>query len=204
MQILRAHQHRVMPWKNGGGSTTEIALSPPGAGIDGFDWRISMAVVAADGPFSAFPGIDRSLAILDGAGLVLHGLTGGPVRLERTTEPFGFPADADVAATLLEGPITDLNVMTRRGRFRSQVRRVTAAGPAELAPGVASAVLLAERPCRLTIGGRPPIDLGRRDAVRLDDPADRPILSADGAVEGAAEGATEGAVEAYLIELLPA
>lgn len=31
-----------------------------------FDWRISMATVATDEPFSIFPGIDRTLSILDG------------------------------------------------------------------------------------------------------------------------------------------
>ncbi len=51
MQILRASDHRVMPWKNGGGSTTEIAVFPIDSGLDAFDWRVSMATVAADGPF---------------------------------------------------------------------------------------------------------------------------------------------------------
>ena len=50
-----------MPWKNGGGETAEIAVSPPGAALDDFDWRLSMARVETDGPFSAFPGIDRTL-----------------------------------------------------------------------------------------------------------------------------------------------
>ena len=55
MRILRASDHRVMLWKNGGGSTTEIAVFPPGAGIGAFDWRVSMASVVGDGAFSAFP-----------------------------------------------------------------------------------------------------------------------------------------------------
>ncbi|MEQ8814936.1 MAG: HutD family protein [Thalassobaculum sp.] len=189
MQILRASQHRVMPWKNGGGSTTEIALAPEGAGLDDFDWRISMAVVAADGPFSAFPGVDRTLAVLDGAGLVLHGLPGGPARLGRATPPFGFPADADVAATLPDGPITDLNVMTRRGRFGGRVRRIVETGPVAVAADAAVTLLLAETPCRLAVDGLPPVELGRRDAVRLDGPIGRLALTAD------------GGVEAYLVEL---
>ena len=51
------------PWKNGGGSTTEIAIAPPGAGLDDFDWRISLATISEDGPFSVFPGIDRTLIL---------------------------------------------------------------------------------------------------------------------------------------------
>ena len=50
------------PWKNGGGSTTEIAIAPLGATVDKFDWRISLATIANSGPFSVFPGVDRTLA----------------------------------------------------------------------------------------------------------------------------------------------
>lgn len=182
-----------MPWKNGGGSTTEVAVSPDGAGIEAFDWRISMAVVAADGPFSEFPGIDRTLSILDGAGLVLTGLAGGPVRLERATEPFGFPADAAVSAALVDGPITDLNVMVRRGRIRDRTRRLSAErGVTAVCEGTV-ALLLAETPCRATVGSDAPVDLGHRDALRLDGPAGVTLtLSAD------------GPIEAYLVELFRA
>ena len=71
MRILRAGQHRRMPWKNGGGETTEIIASPEGAGLDEFGWRVSMASVAADGPFSRFPDIDRTLCVIQGEGLAL-------------------------------------------------------------------------------------------------------------------------------------
>lgn len=192
MQVLRSSSHRVMPWKNGGGSTTEVAVAPDGSGIDDFDWRISMAVVAADGPFSAFPEVDRTLAVLDGDGVVLHGLGTESQRLQRSTAPFAFPADAAVSATLLGGPITDLNVMTRRGRFRNQVQRLDAATEIALAEA-AVVFLLAEAPCRVSVDGAAAVDLGPRDALRLDDPAGRRLaLTAD------------GPVEAYLVEILPA
>lgn len=181
-----------MPWKNGGGSTTEVAVSPDGAGIEAFDWRISMAVVAADGPFSEFPGIDRTLSILDGAGLVLTGLAGGPVRLERATEPFGFPADAAVSAALVDGPITDLNVMVRRGRFHDRTRRLSASRSVSARCQGTVALLLAETPCRVVIGSDS-VDLGHRDALRLDRPDGVTLtLSAD------------GPLEAYLVEMFAA
>lgn len=192
MQILRSSDHRVMPWKNGGGSTTEIAIAPDGAGIDAFDWRISMAVVAADGPFSAFPGVDRNLSVIDGAGLVLHGIGPEPQRIERTTAPFAFPADVAVSATLLGGSITDLNVMTRRGRFGNRVQRIGTAAEVVLADA-AVVFLLAEAPCRVSVDDAAAVALGPRDALRLDDPAGRRLAVA-----------ADGPVEAYLIELLPA
>jgi uncharacterized protein len=66
MQFIRANSLQSSRWKNGGGKTTEIAVWPPGASLDAFDWRISMATVEQDGPFSEFPGIDRTLALLKG------------------------------------------------------------------------------------------------------------------------------------------
>ena len=72
---------RRMPWMNGGGETIEIAVSPEGAGLASFDWRVSMARVTQPGPFSSFTGVDRTLAILDGAGLTVAVAGRHPVEL---------------------------------------------------------------------------------------------------------------------------
>lgn len=128
MQVVSSTAFRRMPWKNGKGETAEIAVTPPGADLAGFDWRISMATVAEDGPFSAFPGIDRTLAVLDGAGLRLSIGGAAPVALTPADAPLAFPADVSAAATLIGGPVHDLNVMTRRGRFRHRMSRIATAG----------------------------------------------------------------------------
>ncbi len=57
-----------MPWKNGGGSTTELAIFPSDATLENFVWRLSTATVKTDGPFSHFAQIDRTLAIFIGCG----------------------------------------------------------------------------------------------------------------------------------------
>ncbi|MBB4278636.1 HutD/Ves family protein [Rhizobium mongolense] len=124
MQILRAANHRRMPWKNGGGETVEVAVSPQGATLGDFDWRISMATVAFDGPFSIFPGIDRTLSILSGSGMTLEIDGHAPVDLAQQSPPFAFAADIAVTAQLMAGPITDLNVMTRRDAFMHEVERL--------------------------------------------------------------------------------
>ena len=122
--ILRASTYRATRWKNGGGETLEIASSPSGAGLDRFDWRISVATVAIDGPFSRFTGVDRTLCILSGAGIVLQ-IDDEPARqLDTASDPFAFSGDAAAHATLIEGAVTDFNVMTRRGRFRQHVERI--------------------------------------------------------------------------------
>ena len=124
MKIIRANDCRTTPWKNGGGSTTEIAIEPPDASLERFDWRISMARVASDGPFSEFPGIDRTLAVISGNGLQLSIDGKPPATLDRGADPIQFPGDVATSARLSSGEITDLNVMSRRTRYRHRLLRI--------------------------------------------------------------------------------
>ena len=135
MRLLRAANHRRMPWKNGGGVTTEIAVFPEGAGLDDFEWRLSMATVASDGPFSLFAGVDRTLAVLDGEGIVLS-VEGRPRRASRATRRHSrFAADRHASARLIAGPITDLNAMTRRGLWTHRMERLALQGTTAFADG---------------------------------------------------------------------
>ncbi len=125
MRIIRAADCKVMPWKNGGGTTTEIAVAPEGASLSDFDWRISMAHVGQDGPFSSFPGIDRTLSVLTGNGIRLAFGDGETVALDRAGKPFFFAADRAVDGLLVDGPIDDLNVMSRRDGWTHSVERLS-------------------------------------------------------------------------------
>jgi environmental stress-induced protein Ves len=125
MRIIKANDCKVMPWKNGGGTTTEIAVAPEGASLGDFDWRISMAHVGENGPFSSFPGIDRTLSVLTGNGIRLAFGDGETVALNRATAPFFFAADRAVDGVLVDGAIDDLNVMSRRGAWSHSVERLT-------------------------------------------------------------------------------
>ncbi|CAM3595844.1 HutD family protein [Rahnella bruchi] len=102
----------VSPWRNGGGETREIISYPPGK--SDFDWRISIATIAKDGPFSAFPGIDRSITLLSGEGVHLQALPDIDHALDTCGVPFSFSGDIALSARLLGGVTTDFNVMTRR------------------------------------------------------------------------------------------
>ncbi|MBB4236932.1 HutD family protein [Rhizobium esperanzae] len=145
MRILRAGDYKRMPWKNGGGETVEIAVSPEDAGLAGFDWRVSMATVATDGPFSIFPGIDRTLAILDGNGMVLDIEGRAPALLTTASDPLAFPADIPVAARLQDGAITDLNVMTRRARLAHTLIRIDIDGGTSVPLTSTTCLLLCHR-----------------------------------------------------------
>ncbi|MDR5739774.1 MULTISPECIES: HutD family protein [unclassified Caballeronia] len=110
-----------MPWKNGGGVTREIAASPPGASLDAFAWRLSVADVSADGAFSAFPGVDRVLVLLGGAGMRLTETDGRVHALDRPLAIARFAGETPIHAALLAGPTRDFNVMVRRDRARASV-----------------------------------------------------------------------------------
>lgn len=110
------------PWRNGAGVTREVAVGPEGAGSEAFDWRISLAEVERDAPFSAFPGIDRCIVLLRGAGMRLRS-EGGALdhRLDQPLMPFHFSGDTPLSATLVDGASSDFNVMTRRGAWTADV-----------------------------------------------------------------------------------
>ena len=109
-------------WKNGAGTTREIAVEPAGAGTDDFDWRLSLAEVERDAPFSAFPGVDRCVVLLRGQGMVLQAEGAAGAHDLRPLQPWSFPGERAIAARLHAGPCSDFNVMTRRGRWRADVR----------------------------------------------------------------------------------
>jgi len=162
-----------MPWKNGGGETWEIATSPCGASLDDFDWRVSMARVQAAGPFSQFPGVDRTLAVLEGGGLALRFATEDRVALTAAAEPFSFPADIPVDAELPAGGITDLNVMTRRSFGHHRLRRLALAEPALLTSGTDDILLLAWNADVLVRDRDVEFTVAAGDTLHADNPAGR-------------------------------
>jgi len=142
-RILRSSDYQRMPWKNGGGTTTEIwkAASPAGEML----WRLSIADVASDGPFSEFPGIDRWIMVISGKGmeLTIDGL--GTKRLDRPFEPLFFPGDAKTDCRLIDGSIRDFNFMIARsfGEGTLQVLQLTAGMAAPLGENTAAVYVLA-------------------------------------------------------------
>jgi len=172
--VIRTTDYRRMPWKNGGGETAEVAIWPADAALDGFDWRVSMASVAADGPFSAFAGIDRTLAVLGGAGLRLRIGDHPPIELTPRSAPHTFPGDATTAATLVAGPITDLNVMTRRGRFVHRVRRSELGAPTIAPAGAWSTLIVCASGEVRATSAAAALPLGPLDTLVLA-PSDAPV-----------------------------
>jgi environmental stress-induced protein Ves len=99
------------PWRNGGGTTRTVASGGPAA--NSWDWRVSVADIARDGPFSIFPGIDRHLALIEGNGVVLCG-DGVRMRLARLGEVVTFAGELSLDARLIDGPVRVWNLMVVR------------------------------------------------------------------------------------------
>jgi uncharacterized protein len=143
--ILRAAERAAVPWKNGGGLTREVAVYPAGSDLGRFDWRVSLAEVHHGGPFSTFPQVDRQMAVI--AGTLELSITGRrPLTLSAESEPCHFAGDAAVYAVPLQAPVTDLNVMTRRGRFAAHLHRCRAAAPVMLPLEADTTLLVALAP----------------------------------------------------------
>jgi environmental stress-induced protein Ves len=170
MRIIRSTEHRRMPWKNGGGETTEIAISPERATTGDFDWRLSMARVESGGTFSVFPGIDRTLAVLDGDGLHLTIEGMEPAALTVHSEPLAFPGDAPTGAELIGGAVTDLNIMTRRGKLAHSMSRLTIDGTIELPTDGAQVLLFCQSGTARILTGDETAKLGPLDTFHLDEP----------------------------------
>ncbi len=169
IRLLRGADRVAVPWKNGGGVTREVAIWPPSAGVDDFDWRVSIAEVRNAGPFSQFVGIDRTLAILQGR-LVLT-FADHAVELTESGTPFVFPGDVPCSGAPVEGPVIDLNVMVRRGRGGAHVDRVT---HTTALAAVKAMLIVASASTDIRLGTQD-LTLQRFDAVLIEGPHDDPL-----------------------------
>lgn len=117
-QIVGAEHWQTQPWKNGGGVTHEILREMAN---DHFGWRLSLAEINSDGPFSSFPDIDRVITLVEGNGFTLN-IDQQTVTLNKRGEFHPFAGEATTSCRLLNGPVRDLNLMCHRQYFRAEVQ----------------------------------------------------------------------------------
>lgn len=132
------------PWRNGGGLTRQVAAGRFGRAqndaLDAWDWRISVADITADGPFSVFPGIDRTAALVAGDSLRLLA-DAGALHFAQPGAVQAFAGETALTAQLRGGPARLFNVMTRRGRATTQLCRHDGDASLVLKPGDCCALL---------------------------------------------------------------
>lgn len=172
--LIRGADLVAAPWKNGGGVTREVAAFPAGAGLDAFVWRVSIADVAQAGPFSRFAGIDRTLVLLSGAGMLLdekvETSTTNTLALTQPLDIAQFAGEAQIDARLVEGATRDFNLMVRRGATVGETEVWRGATQRTLSADV---VLLfcASGSVSVTLGGEvQPRELEADDTLRIDTP----------------------------------
>ena len=172
MQIIRFADLKAEPWRNGGGVTREIArqASPDG----GWDWRVSIADVAKAGDFSAFPGMERVLTVIEGELLLLS--VGGAEQPLEKYRPFRFDGGAATTATLPTGDIRDLNVITRTGAFKAFTSIIELSKKRAHPVFEGQVGVLLQGQAKVSQAGAEAVELGRYDAVTGSDDDSPEIL----------------------------
>ena len=113
-RILRASGYRREHWRNGAGWTSQVHAQPAADGVAEWDWRLSIAEIDADAPFSAFPGVDRELVLLQGNGMRLRFDDGEVHELMPPHDRLRFAGERSLVGELVDGPTRDFNLMWRR------------------------------------------------------------------------------------------
>jgi len=166
MLLLRESKYLAVPWKNGGGVTREICREPPEPAP--FDWRLSLATIDRAGPFSHFPGYQRTLVLVRGAGVELDFGVHGGATLARTGQLAIFDGAWATACRLLEGASSDLNLIVSQERAESYPRCVPlcTAERIETAGWTETYVCCVEGPVEITTTATGTLMLGPVDVAR--------------------------------------
>jgi len=175
--IIHLQDCPPQPWRNGLGRTREMAVQPSADDSTEFLWRASVAEVDSAAPFSRFPGVDRTIVLLEGAGFTMR--LDGEREHALTTPfvPFAFPGEAEVTVTLAGGPTRDFNLMLRRAHVRGGLQAWH--GPETRTTDAATVLVFCARGAIDVAGGR----LQAGDAWRPAAPARESVATLhDGAL----------------------
>lgn len=172
---LPSHEYRRERWKNQFGWTREIHRHPEGAAD--WQWRVSIAEIDHDAPFSAFPGCDRELVLLAGEGmrLVFDDAEGGTVTLNPPHDRVRFAGERELHAELVDGPTHDFNLMWKRDAVQATLLHRPLVGPMVFfaEPGVTWLIHVMEGHARFKDLARP-LNLAQHDSVLLLPDAEGP------------------------------
>ena len=169
MILVQTSRAAPVPWRNGGGVTREL-LRLPADGGDDWTLRISVADIAADGPFSPFPGVTRWFAVLEGAGVRLA-FPERTLNVQRGDAPLCFDGADAPGCALRDGATRDLNVMVRHARARSLVTAASFLDEAE--PGNSPGFgFFALQPLALHGAGALPVEVPALSLAWCESPFD--------------------------------
>ncbi|VVE45934.1 HutD/Ves family protein [Pandoraea terrigena] len=124
------------PWKNGGGVTRALAAHDGSPG----QWRVSLAEITQDGPYSRFYGVVRHSLIVAGRGIVLR--NGSDTVVLAPGVPTQYDGEPEWRASLINGACQALNVMVDRGVWRARVETLAPEIPAEFVPRIGGVLVV--------------------------------------------------------------
>ena len=150
-KIYSPQSFQTLPWRNGLGSTVELLAETPNKNED-FSWRLSIASVANDGPFSDFSGYDRTLLLLEGSGITLNKPNGIFKVLNSSLDYANFKGEDLIDATLHNGPIKDFNIMTLRSICTSSVTAINETSESLLNINADKLLVYSIKPVNIQIG----------------------------------------------------
>lgn len=128
-RVIPANEYRRERWRNGRGWTREIHVETATTGAGDWDWRLSIAEIEEDAPFSRFEGVERELVLLSGSGLRLRFDDGELQILQPPHDKLRFAGERAVTGELIDGPAQDFNLMWRRDAFDAQLWHRPLVGP---------------------------------------------------------------------------
>ena len=166
-KIYSPEDFQTLPWRNGLGSTVELT-SESLEGHEAFSWRLSIASVANDGTFSDFSGYDRTLLLLEGAGITLNNPNGSSIELNSPLDCAHFKGEDLIDASLHDGPIKDFNVMTLRSICTSRVTAITEKSEPLIQINAEKLLVYSIKPIKIQIGLEPSIHLKANHLLQFD------------------------------------
>jgi len=137
-------------------------------GHEAFSWRLSIASVANDGPFSDFSGYDRTLLLLEGTGITLNNPNGSSIELNSPLDCAHFKGEDLINASLHDGPIKDFNVMTLRSICSSSVTAINEKSEPLIQINAEKLLVYSLKPIKIQIGLEPSINLKANHLLQFD------------------------------------
>jgi uncharacterized protein len=176
MRRLAVSSYQTVPWKNGGGLTREIATHSDAKGLI---WRLSLADVTSDAPYSRFPGYHRILTVVTGGGTQLLDAD-NVVRIDALPyEPVPFSGDQFLQGRLGAGPIQNFNVIFDPKRILARVLIIETGLDMDVPSGAQAAVFCLGDPVTVTEldgTGTRPLHLHHHETCIAIAPQGRPRL----------------------------
>lgn len=178
LQHIPFEQFNAKPWKNGLGTTYDIAMLPLGADHASFDLRFALSPIVEDNVFSAFPGVERVITPIEGEQLSLvfddtesQLSLYQSLRFDSALTPMGRP---------LSGPIKVINVMAKRHSWNFISCDVTDQDEYDIQSGELLFVFALEG-CQVKSGDEV-LDIAKHGAVLVTGAARVSVISTDSRV----------------------